>query len=257
MIPVPYIKAHTNKNDFLLIPLSLIKFSKNHIPGITSLHTGINADGVVFYERDNEDFVVKYYNRDGSHASICGNSLIALGGLYEFIKHDREVLNVKTESGDREVIPFEDDTWGALVSPLDDRIRKMQIVVEDRVFTGFYTEVPGNPHFIIEEKPEDALFTFLAPKIATHRDFEEGTNVEFVYEENGKLHARVFERGVGETMSCATGASAIYLLYKFVKLQGLQEIFFKGGHYTFFEKDGFVGLRAIPEVVSRGIIFIR
>ncbi len=256
MIPVPYIKAHTNKNDFLFIPISMIKLVKDHIPHITSSHNGIYADGVVFYEREDEEFVVKYYNKDGSHALICGNSLISIGGLYEFIKHERETLSVKTESGERSVIPFEDGSWGALVAPLEDKIRKVQIVIEDRVYTGFYTEAPRNPHFIIEEKPEDALFTYLSPKIARHREFDKGTNVEFIYEENGKLHVRVYERGVGETMACATGASAIYLLYKFVKLQKLNEVYFKGGKYSFFEKNDFVGLKAYPKIISRGILFI-
>lgn len=256
MIPIPYIKLHTNKNDFLFVPVSLLQIVKAYIPRITSNHEGIHADGVVFYERTNEEFTIKYYNKDASHASMCGNSLISTGGLYEFVKHEREILKVKTESGEREVIPFEDGTWGALVTPLEDRIKKMQIVIEDRVYTGFFTEVPGNPHFIIEEKPEDALFSYLAPRISRHKNFENGTNVEFIYEENGKLYVRVYERGVGETMSCATGATAIYILYKFVKFKELKEIFFRGGKYTFFEKNGFVGLKARPQVVSRGMLFI-
>ena len=256
MIPVPYIKIHTNKNDFIFIPLSLVKTVKNIVPEITSMHQGISADGVVFYERDSNEFIMKYFNKDGSHSSICGNSLIATGGLYEFIKHDRTELFIRTEEGKRKVKPVKKDMWGALVSPLSERIKKMQVVVEGRVYKGFYTEVPGNPHFIIENKPEEALFSFLAPKIAKHRDFPSGTNVEFIYEENGKLFVRVYERGVGETESCATGASAIYLLYKFVKFKELKDIYFKGGKYLFYEEDNFVGLIAKPQIVSRGIIFV-
>ena len=100
------------------------------------------------------------------------------------------------------------------------------------------------------------MFSYLAPRISRHKEFKKGTNIEFIYEENGKIHVRVYERGVGETMACATGASAIYLLYKFVKFQEPMEIHFKGGKYSFFEKDGFVGLKARPEVISRGILFI-
>ncbi len=256
MIPIPYIKLHTNKNDFLFVPVSLLKHAKNFIPKITSTHQGISADGVVFYERNETEFTVKYFNKDGSHASICGNSLIATGGLYQFIKHDREKLTVRTEDGERKVKPAGKDSWGALIAPLNDRIRKMQVIVEDRVYEGFYTEVPGNPHFIIEDKPEEALFSFLAPKIAKHQVFSSGTNVEFIYKKNGNLFVRVYERGVGETESCATGAAAIYLLYKFVKCKDLREIYFKGGKYLFYEEDNFVGLIAKPEVVSRGIIFV-
>lgn len=256
MISIPYIKIHTNKNDFIFIPYSLMAFVKNYIPIISQRHEGIHADGIVFYERDDKKFKLKYFNKDGSLSSICGNSLIATGGLYEFIKHEREELTAVIDEGERVIKPFGDKKWGALVAPLEDRIKKMQVVIEDRVYEGFYTDVPGNPHFIIEEKPEDALFSFLAPKIAEHNSFSSGTNVEFVYMENDKLHARVYERGVGETLSCATGASAIYLLYKFVKLTTLSSIYFKGGNYAFFEEDGFVGLIAQPEVVSRGFIFV-
>lgn len=256
MIAVPYIKIHTNKNDFLFIPISFIKLLRDVIPKISSPHEGIGVDGIVFYERDKENFKVKYFNRDGSYSPICGNSLIAIGGLYEFLKHDREELTVQTDEGERRVKPYENGKWMALVSPLNDRIKKLQIIIEDRIYEGFYTEAPGNPHFIIEEKPEDAFFSFIAPKIAKHKEFSSGTNVEFIYIEDKKLYVRVYERGVGETQSCATGAVAIYLLYKFVKMKPLEKIYFKGGSYLFFEEDGYVGLIATPRIVSRGMILL-
>jgi diaminopimelate epimerase len=69
----------------------------------------------------------------------------------------------------------------------------------------------GNPHLVlfVEEDPDGFPVRDVGPSIEHDDLFPEHTNVEFVALADGELRARVWERGVGETMSCGTGACAI------------------------------------------------
>ena len=67
----------------------------------------------------------------------------------------------------------------------------------------------GNPHAVIEHPDPDAVVAALGPAIETDARFPERTNVEFVRAEGpSELTMRVWERGVGETLACGTGACA-------------------------------------------------
>jgi diaminopimelate epimerase len=72
----------------------------------------------------------------------------------------------------------------------------------------------GNPHFVVfisdlGRDLDEALVRDLGPRIETHRDFPQRTNVEFVDVESAtRLRVRTWERGVGETLACGSGACA-------------------------------------------------
>lgn len=69
----------------------------------------------------------------------------------------------------------------------------------------------GNPHAIVpmDAGPDDDFVATVGRAIETHPLFPEGTNVEFVWFDGRGLKVRVWERGVGETASCGTGACAV------------------------------------------------
>jgi len=68
----------------------------------------------------------------------------------------------------------------------------------------------GNPHCVLfVDELSDALVTGLGPLLERHERFPQRTNVEFVQPADGALRARVWERGVGETQACGTGACAL------------------------------------------------
>ena len=67
----------------------------------------------------------------------------------------------------------------------------------------------GNPHFVMFVDQFASDWKRLAAEIATHPDFPQGTNVELVRVVNeNDIDVRIWERGVGETLSSGTGSSA-------------------------------------------------
>jgi diaminopimelate epimerase len=68
----------------------------------------------------------------------------------------------------------------------------------------------GNPHLVlfVEDDPDRVDVHTIGPAVELDARFPEKTNVEFVAIEDGAVKARVWERGVGETMACGTGACA-------------------------------------------------
>jgi len=66
----------------------------------------------------------------------------------------------------------------------------------------------GNPHAILFGEFSDAQIDALGPRIATHAAFPAGTNVEFAKIRDGGIDLVVWERGVGRTLACGTGACA-------------------------------------------------
>ena len=78
----------------------------------------------------------------------------------------------------------------------------------------------GNPHAVIEDDAPDDLVRALGPEIEVDPRFPERTNVEFVRRDGpSELTMRVWERGVGETLACGTGACAAAVAG--VRLSGL------------------------------------
>jgi len=57
--------------------------------------------------------------------------------------------------------------------------------------------------------PATVHVAHIGPRLERHEAFPEHTNVEFAYVHDGVIHARVWERGVGETMACGSGACAV------------------------------------------------
>ena len=80
----------------------------------------------------------------------------------------------------------------------------------------------GNPHAVTEHDDPAAVVRRLGPQIETAPRFPERTNVEFIRPEGPReLTMRVWERGVGETLACGTGACAAAVAA--VRLAGMPE----------------------------------
>lgn len=69
----------------------------------------------------------------------------------------------------------------------------------------------GNPHLVVfvDGDPVTVHVGHIGPALEHHELFPEGTNVEFAYVHDDVIHARVWERGSGETMACGSGACAV------------------------------------------------
>jgi diaminopimelate epimerase len=80
----------------------------------------------------------------------------------------------------------------------------------------------GNPHLVLVGAQDLSLLDLprVGPPLEHHPDFPQGTNVEFIRVEDGIVHARVWERGSGETMACGTGGCASLVAANLLGLAG-------------------------------------
>jgi diaminopimelate epimerase len=194
-------------------------------------HFGIGADGVILVRPATDpdaDYSMVYFNADGSLAEMCGN------GIRVFAKYlsdrglvDAGRLSVQTPGGIKsiDVIPDGYGTFalarvdmGAPVLTAADVPTTLpgDPVVDVRVVTeageADVTCVSmGNPHAVLwVDDVDDAPVTTLGPAIEQLDAFPRGTNVEFAQlTGSSRIRLRVWERGVGETLACGTGACAV------------------------------------------------
>jgi len=185
-------------------------------------HFGVGGDGIlVLGPSDTADARMLIHNADGSMAEMCGNG-IRVAARY-LAEHD-----IVTPDGDGS---FTIETAGGLMRPtlLDDgRVRvdmgtlrtegitEVDLATVDADLagthlTGRVTSV-GNPHFTVQRAPEGPSLHRLGPLAERHPRFPNKTNVEFWEIDDadaGVVRMRVWERGVGETLACGTGACAV------------------------------------------------
>ncbi len=248
------VKAHATGNDFVVINDLDGQFglSSETVRSLCDRHTGVGADGVLRLA-DRSDpaasIFMDYWNADGSIAEMCGNGIRVLA-KYCF---DRGILptdgaTIDTRAGARAVrlvSPGEGSdahvaTWvevdmGEAIWTVDGQVPGES---DSGMFTydfegsiwHFSTVSFGNPHVVtVVDDLTTAPVKSLGSELSSL--FPNGTNVEFVAMEGGRVNARVWERGVGETLSCGTGACAIAAVMRRLGLvtEGPLTVTFPGG----------------------------
>jgi diaminopimelate epimerase len=172
------------------------------------LAPGFRADGLlVLAPAQDADVAMVLYNADGSRPEACGNGLrcVALGAVLAGHVHGPR-FTVATDAGVRAV-----RVEGGRVRV---SVGAARIVDAARLVGGERGAVVdvGNPHFVLRrDAPAPGELARVGPLLATHADFPAGTNVELASVRCDGLDVRVWERGVGETRACGTGACAAAL----------------------------------------------
>ena len=223
---VPFVKGHGTGNDFVIIPDvdGRLDLSAEQVRWLCDRRRGIGGDGVLRVVRTEHvpemaefapvaEFFMDYRNADGSIAEMCGN------GARVFVRYldatglvtDNDVV-ISTRGGLRSTMINADRTitidMGMASTP---RARALpHVSVGERSWPATGVLVP-NPHAVVfVDDLADAGDLTTAPDVAPRDVFPDGVNVEFVVD-RGERHVamRVHERGVGETLSCGTGACAV------------------------------------------------
>jgi diaminopimelate epimerase len=173
---------------------------------------GVGADGVllVLPARDGSDVRMRVINADGSVPENCGNGIrcVALH-VARGRRIARGVVRVDTDAGPSPCA-VEDEAGEGIVTVDMGVIR----VLGDRTLAVEGNDVSltladaGNPHAILFGAFARGDVDYLGPRLATHAEFPRGTNVEFTRVDGGAIDLVVWERGVGVTMACGTGACA-------------------------------------------------
>lgn len=276
--PIRFWKYHGTGNDFVLLedladdrPLDPALVAR-----ICDRRFGVGADGVIRVTRaEGADFAMDHRNADGSLAEMCGNGIRCLGKLvYDRGLTRRTELDVATRAGPRHLwLQVRDGAVGSvtvdmgrpafaraeipMAGPAGEPFLRQPVEVGTDAFPGSAVSM-GNPHLVVlaDRDPSTIDVAALGPLLERDPRFPEGTNVEFVHPEDGGLRARVWERGVGETMACGTGACAALVAAAEAGLVGRRaEVRFPGGSLVVsWEKDGRVLLTGPAVRVFEGVL---
>lgn len=227
-----FTKMHGCGNDFVVVDdLDAVwDFDEDAVQLLCDRHFGIGADGLILVRRATDpaaDYFMYYINADGSLAEMCGNGIrVFAKRLVDTGLVTGDTVSVQTLGGIKR-IEIARDAQGAFCAARVDMgapiLAASDIpttlpgdpVIDAKIETeGGIVEVTcvsmGNPHAITwVDDVDTAPVTTLGPLVETSAAFPRKTNVEFAQSvDDGRVRLRVWERGVGETLACGTGACA-------------------------------------------------
>lgn len=274
-------------NDFILIEAGGIEKDWSQLAeAVCNRRFGVGADGLLLLlPSDAADFGMRIFNSDGSEAEACGNGLRCLVRyiLSRELLTDPEAegISIETIAGIRtavikrkgKVMP------GIQVGLGSPRFKASEIPVMvgdsgeeidiklplDHTITVDNREMPlrfvsmGNPHaiYFTDQPVGDFPLVQLGPEVEHHKIFPQRTNFEVARVLNyGEIEARVWERGVGETPACGSGAVSIAVAARLLGLTSGDTIDIKlpGGVLTVtWPGSGEALLSGPAEIVFTGI----
>jgi diaminopimelate epimerase len=198
-------KFHGAGNDFILIDNRQLTFEADKISlvaGMCDRRFGIGADGLMLLqEHPVYDFEMRYFNSDGREASMCGNG----GRCIVAFAHKLGIIGTQTK-----FMAFDGIHEATLISTEDVNLRMSDVNAIEVDGNEFYMNT-GSPHFVRFVETLENLDVDKEGKAVRFNDRfrAEGTNVNFVLFEDGKLTVYTYERGVeAETLACGTGITA-------------------------------------------------
>jgi diaminopimelate epimerase len=213
-------------NDYLIVEDAELPFelTAERVQRLCAAHTGVGSDGVLLLSEATERGYVarlRIFNPDGSEAELSGN------GAREAILYlrrsgwvDHDVFSIETAAG--EIRPHITGERTCTVDMGRARLRSLDFPSGGDDGLGTLTAAGrelrfqhvsiGNPQCAVEMSGEESLETLdlgeLGPPIEGNTElFPNRTNVSFWRRDGeGEITARIYERGVGETLSSGTGA---------------------------------------------------
>jgi len=227
--PIPLAKLHATGNDFLVwtrLDPAAPAVSADLARALCDRHTGVGADGLILLTPGaaGADATMTLHNADGGIAEMSGNGIRCLAWAAAAAGVGGETLVVDTGGGRRTValergpggrvraatVDMGPVTFDPAAIPVDapsafDLTAEFHGVTYRGDAAGM-----GNPHFVcFVDDVASARVAQHGPHLETDPRFPRHTNVEFVAPDGANaLWMRVWERGVGETRSCGTGACA-------------------------------------------------
>lgn len=210
---------HGLGNDFVMVNTKDMPLSidiKKFVKKISHRNLGIGCDQMVLFTKSDIGCEIFIYNCDGSIATACGNAYICLtcflassNSKFVIISNTKTIECTKIDESNAKInlgrakfssdwIPGKDQLW-ALASRYN--INLNEIICVD----------VGNPHLVLFSNhytKNDK--NFIGKELEYHELFPQGVNINFVEIKNQELYLEVWERGVGFTLACGSGACASY-----------------------------------------------
>jgi diaminopimelate epimerase len=220
-------------NDFIVIETNTISGNWKHLARVMcDRHFGIGGDGLIlFLPSEIADIGMRMFNPDGSEAEACGNGLrciVKYASEMGLVDIKPELISIETLRGIRQASVSNETIRINMGPPIFDRNKipvniNINNIPSDEITIDYPLTVGGmnlnlnilsmgNPHAvqIINTPVRDYSLATIGPQVENHPTFPKRTNFEITKVVNkGEVDARVWERGVGETLACGTGACAI------------------------------------------------
>ncbi len=223
MSELTFTKMHGLGNDFVVLDARehAISLDSKQANSLAERRQGIGCDQILIIEpatADGADVFMRIFNADGGEVDACGNGARCVAALV-LAETGAERVKVQTNAGLLEARVGEDGfvaidmgpvnlDWQAI--PLAGEADTLALDLSVGDLTGPVAVNVGNPHavFFVDDAAAVPLQD-IGPKIETHAMFPERTNVEIAQLlPDGSIRLRVWERGVGITRACGTGACA-------------------------------------------------
>lgn len=221
-----FTKMQSVGNDFIVLEWEKEELDWSLLSRrLTDRHFGIGADGlIVILPSSLADYKMRMFNPDGTE-DMCGNGLRCSVRVFCELKNiDRNLISVETIDGIKEAEIIDRKDWVVRVNlgkpllkpeeipiALDfSPIVNYPLVVRHKIFNATIVST-GTPHTVIFYRNlTDDVFEKYSPQIENHPVFPKRTSVIWVTDEDREeLKIRIWERGVGETLGCGTGACAV------------------------------------------------
>ena len=263
---------HGLGNDYIVVDGRFIQKDWSALSlSICDRHMAVGADGLlVLMDSDVSDVRMRMFNPDGSEAEMCGNGIRCVAKYVfenDFVIANPNLLKVETIGGIKGIEPV----WrgNSVVKARVDMGQpelipeRIPVVMSDDIREGPVLDFPvdidghflslsfvsmGNPHAVafIDAPINEFPLGIIGPKVENHTLFPNKVNFAIVNViEKGRVEARVWERGAGETLACGTGACAIAVasrLHDYMDEEidialkgGLLTITWDGEHQVFME----------------------
>lgn len=221
-----FTKMHGTGNDFVVIDLisQRYRIRGRDIRRLADRHFGVGCDQVLVVEAPHTpdvDFRYRIFNADGDEVEQCGNGARCFARFVRDKKLTRKrVIRVETRAGIIELrvhgnhnvevsmgVPILEPA--AIPFTAEKRDLHYELDVDGQALDVGAVSM-GNPHAILRvENVDTAPVATLGPLIEAHARFPQRVNAGFMQVvDRDNIRLRVFERGVGETLACGTGACA-------------------------------------------------
>jgi diaminopimelate epimerase len=209
-------------NDYLIVEADELpwELSAGRVRRLCDPHFGVGSDGVLLLSRSEDpDFVaeLRIFNPDGSEAELSGNG--AREAILYLRRHGwtgADSFSIRTVAGPITPTITSERTCSVEMGRASTRSKDFPSGGEDGKGTlmaagrewGFQHVSIGNPQCAIEvgDEVEELDLATIGPEVEAHELFPNRTNVSFLRIDGSRVRARIFERGVGETLSSGTGA---------------------------------------------------
>jgi len=279
-------KLQATGNDFILIDGRTREGEWLKLAQATcDRHFGIGADGLILVQDSTiADLKMRIFNSDGSEAEVCGNGLrcfaryvIDKGLIRDMasrIEQGHYSLTIDTLSGVRKAKAYMSGDKVNRIEvnmglpqfqpeqiPVDVDVDIIPILGYPLAINGKQLSLSllsmGNPHAVsfISQPTAHVQLAKIGPKVEGHTIFPQKTNFEVARVlSRGRIEARVWERGVGETLACGSGACAIAVAAQLLDyVEPEVDIMLKGGALTvYWDRLGDVLLTGPVEEVFTG-----